>query len=96
MGPGGFATGLDQDVPHFDRAGHHRTHTNLDSMSERRQRASRMRKQGASRLERESGGGGSMLFSFFVVGGTILGIMGVTGIVFGGPKPMARGAKVDE
>lgn len=84
MGPGGFATGFDNDVPHFDRAGHYRTHENLGSMNERRQ-AKRTRKQGASFLERESGGGGSTLFSFFVVGGTLLGVVGLTGMVFGGP-----------
>ncbi|KXT12348.1 hypothetical protein AC579_574 [Pseudocercospora musae] len=84
MGPGGFATGFDNDVPHFDRAGHYRTHENLGSMNERRQ-AKRTRKQGASFLERESGGGASTLFSFFVVGGTLLGVVGLTGMVLGGP-----------
>ncbi|KXS96839.1 hypothetical protein AC578_7399 [Pseudocercospora eumusae] len=90
MGPGGFATGLDDDVPHFDRAGHARTHESLGSMNEGRQ-AKRRRKQGASFLERERGGGASTLFSFFVVGGTLLGVVGLTGMVVGGPNTRGKG-----
>ncbi|EME84898.1 uncharacterized protein MYCFIDRAFT_207424 [Pseudocercospora fijiensis CIRAD86] len=80
MGPGGFATGFDHDVPHFDRAGHSRTHENLGNLSERRQ-AKRSRKQGASFREREGAEGGSTLLSFFVVGGTLLGVVGITGML---------------
>lgn len=42
-----------------------------------------MRKHGASLVD--SGlHGSSMLFNFFVVSGTLLGIAGLTGILFGG------------
>ena len=30
MGPGGYTSGFDNDVPHFDQRGHYRTHNDIE------------------------------------------------------------------
>ncbi|GIZ43356.1 hypothetical protein CKM354_000658800 [Cercospora kikuchii] len=79
MGPGGFAQGLDDDVPHFDARGHFKTHEQIqrERMERNRVRARLRRKQGASF---DDVGGGSMLVNFFVVGGVLGGIAALTGL----------------
>ncbi|KAM3420543.1 hypothetical protein BST61_g3808 [Cercospora zeina] len=50
MGPGGFAQGLDDDVPHFDARGHFKTQEQIqrERMERNRARVRLRRKQGAS------------------------------------------------
>lgn len=79
MGPGGFATGFDDDVPHFDAQGHYKTHEQIrrERHERNRIRARIRRKQGASF---DDVGGSSTLFNFFVIGGVLGGIAAITGM----------------
>ena len=38
MGPGGYAQGFDNDVPHFDQRGHYRTHSEIERSRHRARR----------------------------------------------------------
>lgn len=69
MGPGGFASGFDNDVPHFDQRGHYQTHSTIEKTRHRTRR-----KRGVSAEDLDFEGGGSMLFNFFAISG-ILGIV---------------------
>ena len=86
MGPGGFTSGLGDDVPHFDAQGHYKTQEQIQrERSERnRIRARIRRKQGASF---DDVGGGSTLFNFFVIGGVLGGIAAITGMFANSGKP---------
>lgn len=74
-GPSGFNQGFDNDVPHFDREGHFRTH---ESVERARHRA--RRKQAA--MDDMTGGGPSMLFNFVLLSGVLTVVFGVTGALF--------------
>ncbi|KAF2153055.1 DnaJ-domain-containing protein, partial [Myriangium duriaei CBS 260.36] len=72
MGPGGFTTGSDNDVPHWDRAGHFRTQESVEKGKHRSRRWG-----GASPeeiLEAQSGSGSFQGF---------LAVTGVLGIAMG-------------
>jgi len=85
-GPGGFAQGMDNDVPHFDQHGHQVRHENLD----------RSRHRARRRVERtlddlDYGGGSSPLFQFVMVSGVLGIILGVGSFVSrGSGTPVAR------
>ncbi|GAB7355046.1 hypothetical protein MBLNU459_g5644t1 [Dothideomycetes sp. NU459] len=83
-GPAGFTQGLDNDVPHFDRDGHFRTH---ESVERARHRA---RRRQAVAEEMAGGSGPSMLFNFFLLSGVLTVIFGVTGALFRGGAGDAR------
>nr|POF16432.1 dnaj-like protein [Quercus suber] len=74
-GPGGFTSGFDNDVPHFDQRGHFQTHSQIE----------RSRRQSKRRTEREmaadQGGGNSTLFNFLIISGAFAIIFGVSGYV---------------
>ncbi|PSK34345.1 DnaJ subfamily B member 9 [Elsinoe australis] len=59
-GPGGFAPGWDNDVPHFDRQGHYRTQESVERMRRR-----------ARNEEVEVGASGGVLGPFIAVTGVI-------------------------
>ena len=75
-GPSGFTQGFDNDVPHFDREGHLRTH---DAVLKSRHRARRKRGGGFEDVEAESRGT-SALFSFVLLSGVLVTIFGVSGM----------------
>lgn len=72
-GPGGFASGFDNDVPHFNQRGHYQTHSTIEKMRRRT-----IRKRGVSAEDLDLEGGGSMLFNFVLISG-ILGLVFFTG-----------------
>lgn len=80
MGPGGFAAGFDNDVPHFDRAGHFRTQESVQKMRHR------SRRDGGWAPEEhvpDPRAGGSALGGFLVVTGVLAIALGL-GAVFDG------------
>ncbi|KAM0715587.1 hypothetical protein Q7P37_009085 [Cladosporium fusiforme] len=86
-GPGGFAQGLDHDVPHFDQHGHHTRHEKIQ----------RSRHHGRRRVERTvddldySGGGSDPIVRFIMISGVLAIIFASTGMVAGAnPKPVAK------
>jgi curved DNA-binding protein CbpA len=78
-GPGGFTSGFDNDVRHFDQAGHHRTHSEIERT---RHKARRKRRVNAAELESEYGGG-SVLFNFVMISGILGVIFGISGAIAG-------------
>ncbi|KAK4496157.1 hypothetical protein PRZ48_012137 [Zasmidium cellare] len=85
MGPGGFTTGFDGDVPHFDNRAHTQTHSDLE-----RTRHKARRKRTVRVEEPESVAGNSVLFNFFVITGILGAIAGLGNAVYG------RGGKKKE
>lgn len=83
-GPGGFTSGFDNDVPHFDQRGHFQTQSTIERM---RQKASERRRRSTVRREEdfeyESGAGNSAAFNFVLLMGVLGVIYGVSGIIFG-------------
>ncbi|KAK4549915.1 hypothetical protein LTR36_005216 [Oleoguttula mirabilis] len=80
-GPGGFTTGVDNDVRHFDHQGHYRTHSTIE-----RTRHKARRKQWQSVSDRDDldyGGGSSMLFNFVLMSGVLGSIFGISYGLFG-------------
>lgn len=68
-GPGGFAQGFDNDVPHFDQRGHYQTHSTIEKTRHRIRR-----KRGVSAEDLDFEGGSSMLFNFIAISG-VLGVI---------------------
>ncbi|KAF2223490.1 hypothetical protein BDZ85DRAFT_183530, partial [Elsinoe ampelina] len=66
-GPGGFAPGWDNDVPHFDREGHYRTQEGVERMR------SRMKREG---VEVEPSGG--VMGGFLAVTAVIGAVFGIS------------------
>lgn len=75
MGPGQMGWGHGNDVPHFDKEGHFRTHEQIENDKRRHRRGDRDNEAGFGRVEesKESGVLGQFLF--------ITGILSVTGLV---------------
>lgn len=77
--------GHDNDVPHFDRRGHWQRQEGVRQTTQR----SRGRKKGVTmedvKMERDT----SVLVNFFLVGGVLTVVLGVTGLVSnkGNPNP---------
>lgn len=67
MGPGGFAHGLDDDVPHFDSRGHYQTHSTIERTRHKaRRRVVRVTDDGSS------SDSSSIILAFFTVSGVLL------------------------
>lgn len=86
-GPGGFAQGVDNDVPHFDQHGHYVRHEKIERSRHRTRR----------KVERTlddldyTGGGNSPLVQFFLVGGALCFILGFGTFISGGTtKPIKK------
>ncbi|KAI5201669.1 DnaJ-domain-containing protein [Aureobasidium subglaciale] len=75
-GPSGFQAGYNNDVPHFDREGHFRTH---DNVQKNRHRA---RRRTGDVSTDDILGSTSMLFNFVLLSGVLTVIFGVSGILF--------------
>ncbi|THX09242.1 DnaJ-domain-containing protein [Aureobasidium pullulans] len=75
-GPSGFQAGFNNDVPHFDREGHFRTHDNVMKNRHR----SRRRTGGVSTDDILNNT--SMLFNFVLLSGVLTVIFGVSGMLF--------------
>jgi len=80
MGPGGFASGFDNDVPHFDQRGHYRTHSEIEKTRHRARRKKSMtgRNEGVDIDE-----GSSVLFNFFLVSGALTAIVAFSRLFLG-------------
>ncbi len=73
-GPGGFNMGDDNDVPHFDRQGHWRTHSEIERTRHSARRAKRVRRE----EEMEDGGGGySAGWGFVMLCGVLAATVGI-------------------
>lgn len=73
MGPGGYTTGYDNDVPHFDHRGHYQTHSEIE-----RTRHKARRKRTDVRVEQaEMDRGTSALFGFVMLSGVLAAVLGV-------------------
>lgn len=82
MGPGGFATGMDNDVPHFDNLSHTKTHSDIERTRHRTRRKRAVRVEDVD-LE---GSGSSAIFNFLVLC-SMLGVIGaVSAAVYGGKE----------
>jgi len=77
-GPNGFATGFDNDVPHFDQRGHYQTHSGIEKTRHKARRKRTVREE-----DLETGTGNSVLFNFAMLSGVLGIIYGVTLSVFG-------------
>lgn len=88
FGPGGFTSGFDNDVPHFDHRGHYETHSGI----ERTRHKARRKGVGAERDEVNYGQQGNSMLSQFVMICGVLGITyAVTNLMTGlGPADMRR------
>lgn len=77
-GPGGFTSGFDNDVRHFDQQGHYRTHSDIERTRHRARRkyAQTVREDD---LDYGGGGGSSMMVNFFVISGVLAVIFGFSG-----------------
>ncbi|KAL1302848.1 hypothetical protein AAFC00_003180 [Neodothiora populina] len=81
-GPAGFAQGYGDDVPHFDREGHRRTHESV----ERTRHQTKRRTKGEVALDEMRDTGPSMLFNFILISGILTLVFGVSGAVLRGPS----------
>ncbi|KAF2480124.1 hypothetical protein BDY17DRAFT_256439 [Neohortaea acidophila] len=86
MGPGGFTHGWDNDVRHFDQRAHTQTHSNIEQT---RHKARRRREVRSDDTSPESSGG-SVLFNFLWVSGTLVGLLWVLRTWSVPPKTKAR------
>ncbi|KAI4732355.1 DnaJ-domain-containing protein [Aureobasidium sp. EXF-12298] len=75
-GPSGYQAGFNNDVPHWDREGHFRTH---DNVMKNRHKA---RRRSACVSTDDILGTTSMLFNFVLLSGVLTVIFGVSGILF--------------
>ncbi|KAK5133987.1 hypothetical protein LTR08_007107 [Meristemomyces frigidus] len=90
-GPGGFASGHAHDVPHFDRHGHTRTHSEIERTRHKARRKQWDSTRSADDGDREGGdrdaldysGGSTMLVNFVVMCGVLVTIFAVSGTLFG-------------
>ena len=91
MGPGGFNSGFDNDVPHFNQRGHYQTHSTIEKTRHRIRR-----KRGVSAEDLDIDSGASMLFNFFAISG-VLGIVFFTsGLMLGHGGGGARSKQKEE
>lgn len=92
MGPGGFATGSDSDVSHFDHKGHYQTHSEIERT---RHRARRKRSIDAIRLEEEAAerSGMGMGLGFLVISGILALGIALPGMMMTGRSGSARREK---
>lgn len=89
-GPGGFAHGLDDDVPHFDSKGHYQTHSTIERTRHRaRRRATRVTGEG----EHDTSSG--IVLGFFTVSGILLFGVGISG-GFGRSSQTTKASRGDE
>ncbi|KAK5711733.1 hypothetical protein LTR15_012328 [Elasticomyces elasticus] len=72
-GPGGFTSGFDNDVRHFDHDGHLKTHSTLEQNRHRARRKARVRS------EESDYAGSSALFNFVMISAVLLGTFGISG-----------------
>ena len=79
-GPSGFTSGFDNDVRHFDREGHFRTH---DAVQRNRHRA--RRRTGGVDAE-VIVGSSTMLSNFVLLSGVLTVIFSISGILFRKPE----------
>jgi hypothetical protein len=75
-GPSGYQAGFNNDIPHWDREGHFRTH---DNVMKNRHKA---RRRSAGVSTDDILGTTSMLFNFVLLSGVLTVIFGVSGILF--------------
>ncbi|KAF2718245.1 DnaJ-domain-containing protein [Polychaeton citri CBS 116435] len=88
-GPGGFAFGFDNDVPHFDRKGHYQTHSTI----EKTRHKARRKQETADELHINASGG--MMLNFFVVCGMLGFIYSASlaiGVMWSAPKKQKQEA----
>ncbi|CAK3868564.1 -domain-containing [Lecanosticta acicola] len=85
MGPGGFAQGVDNDVPHFDNRAHTRTHSEIE-----RNRHRTRRKRAVRYEEADLGGGSSSIFNFFVISGLLGSIALFSSAAYGAAVPSQK------
>ncbi|EMC97530.1 hypothetical protein BAUCODRAFT_33248 [Baudoinia panamericana UAMH 10762] len=93
-GPGGFTTGFDNDVNHFDHEGHYRTHSDIERTRHRARRKLHHGVRGVRGEEIEYESGGSMLFNFLMVSGVLVFAFGGSAMamgVFGARWGMGQG-----
>ncbi|KAK5127550.1 hypothetical protein LTR85_006890 [Meristemomyces frigidus] len=79
-GPGGFTTGVDNDVRHFDHHGHYRTHSTIERT---RHKARRKQYQSVSEDDLDYSGGSSVMFNFVLMSGVLASIFGISYGLFG-------------
>lgn len=88
MGPGGFAQGFDNDVPHFDHRGHYQTHSGIE-----RTRHKARRKRTVRVEEAETDRGTSTLVGFVMLSGVLAAVLGVPLVI--GSMQGSRGKQKD-
>ncbi|TKA78179.1 hypothetical protein B0A55_03900 [Friedmanniomyces simplex] len=76
-GPGGFTSGFDNDVRHFDHLGHLKTHSTLEQNRHRARRKARVHAAESDHA------GQSALFNFVMISGVLLTTVGISGTVLG-------------
>ncbi|GAM84279.1 hypothetical protein ANO11243_022730 [Dothideomycetidae sp. 11243] len=76
MGPGGFATGADNDVPHFDREGHFRTQEGV-AKARHRSRRPWITEQDVS----EAKAAGNSFTGFLAISGVLAIILGLSSMI---------------
>lgn len=75
-GPGGFTSGFDNDVPHFDQEGHYRTHSEIEKARQQTRRRTTTR---ISAEDYESGS--SQLFNFILVSGILAAAISIAAAI---------------
>lgn len=73
MGPGGFTTGFDNDVPHFDHRGHYQTHSTIERTRHKARRKAQEERIDEAEMDR----GTSAAFGFFMLSGVLVATLGV-------------------
>lgn len=91
MGPGGFASGFDNDVPHFNQRGHYQTHSTIEQT---RNRVRRKRGVSAEDLGFETNS--SVLFNFLAISGLLSVAFLAGGLMLGDRGGVGRTRRKDE
>lgn len=78
MGPGGFAAGFDDDVPHFDRQGHTRTHEGVERSARRRHKKGW---EATSQDIAEARAAGGSFTGFLAVSGVLAIVLGLSAML---------------
>lgn len=75
-GPSGYQAGFNNDVPHWDREGHFRTHDNVEKTRHKARRRS------VNVSTDDILNNTSMLVNFVLLSGVLAVIFGVSGVLF--------------
>ncbi|QIW98090.1 hypothetical protein AMS68_003608 [Peltaster fructicola] len=89
-GPGGFAHGLENDVPHFNSRGHYETHSTIERTRHK------ARRKVVRNDETDAAAAGGTVFAFVMVSAVLgFGIL-ITGAITGAARPSSKSLVVED